>query len=255
MNQRLKGALILAPFIIALFFGEVIRTLLLLTMSVLAYRELRMAFAKRDINIPMTLGIIPPIALFTLLLTNGTMDGINILKAFGIVAIISLAIQEQIRLKDIICSIGSLIYAFLPCIALTILGADYDGNLYIVFVLLAAFITDICAMQAGKHFGKHKLTKISPNKTMEGSIGGILGAAITCGIFGIMIGSPFFMMAIIGGICSIFAQLGDLFASAIKRYCGIKDFSNLIPGHGGILDRFDSVIFVAVVFCIIYQIA
>ena len=254
MNQRLKGALILAPFIIALFFGDIVRTFLLMVMGFLAYRELYTAFKQKDIHIPLALGIAIPIAIFILVLADDYELTITVLKALGIFTAILLLIQEEIKLKNIACSIGSVIYAFFPFLALTILGADYDGELYIIFVLLASFVTDICAMQAGKHFGKHKLTKISPNKTIEGSIGGVIGAMITCGIFGLLIGAPFLFMALIGGVCSIFAQLGDLFASAIKRYCGIKDFSNLIPGHGGILDRFDSVIFVSVAFFVIYLI-
>ena len=243
----------LAPFIIALFFGDVVRTLLLMIMGTIAYGELHSAFSKKDIHIPLLLGGLPLISV-VLLLINGGQNIATILKVLGIIAAVSLVIQEEVRIKDILFSLGSLIYAFLPFGALALLGADYDGTEYVIFVLLAAFATDLSAMQTGKHFGKHKLTKISPNKTVEGSIGGVIGATIACGIFGLIIGAPFLFMALLGGLCSIFAQLGDLFASAIKRYCGIKDFSNLIPGHGGILDRFDSVMFVSITFCVIYLI-
>ena len=254
MNQRLKGALVLAPFIIALFFGNVIRTLILMAMGVVAYHELRAAFAKKNIKVLTTPGIVIPAALLAISFTNNYQDITNILKLSGIIVAVSIFVEEQLNWKNIIVTLGSVIYAFAPFLMLTILGFDSEGELYIIFVLMTAFITDICAMQAGKYFGKHKLTKISPNKTIEGSIGGIVGAMIVCGIFGLFIGAPFLFMTLIGAVCSIFAQLGDLFASAIKRYCGIKDFSNLIPGHGGILDRFDSVIFVSVAFFLIYLI-
>ena len=89
-------------------------------------------------------------------------------------------------------------------------------------------------------------------KTIEGSIGGFLGGTLGCGIFGIVVSSyvpevsviHFFL---IGALCGIMGQFGDLVASSIKRYVGLKDYSNLIPGHGGILDRFDSILFNAVV--------
>ena len=101
--------------------------------------------------------------------------------------------------------------------------------------------------------GKHKLVpQLSPKKTIEGSIGGILGSALVGALFGFFLldktfgGNQFgIMLFIIGAIGSVISQVGDLAASAIKRNHDIKDYGNLIPGHGGIMDRFDSVIFTA----------
>ena len=94
--------------------------------------------------------------------------------------------------------------------------------------------------------GKHKLIpKVSPKKTIEGSVGGILGSTLGCAVFGYIFKLDLTAMILIGSLGSIIAQFGDLFASSIKRYVGIKDYGKLIPGHGGILDRFDSVILVA----------
>ena len=89
------------------------------------------------------------------------------------------------------------------------------------------------------------IPKISPKKTIEGSIGGIICTILVCALFAYVMNISIINIIPIALLGSIVAQLGDLFASAIKRYCGIKDFGKLIPGHGGILDRFDSVIFVA----------
>ena len=111
---------------------------------------------------------------------------------------------------------------------------------------LVAFLTDTFAYFTGYLFGKHKLIpKVSPKKTVEGSIGGIIGSTVGCIIFGYLFNLDMTAMVIIGSIGSIVAQFGDLFASSIKRYVGIKDYGKLIPGHGGVLDRFDSVILVA----------
>lgn len=106
-------------------------------------------------------------------------------------------------------------------------------------------------MGYGKTLGKHKFSKISPNKTIEGCIGGIVGA-IAFGVgfvffFNTVFSTNFSYITIvfIEIVLSIVGQIGDFAASSIKRYVGIKDFSNLIPGHGGILDRIDSVIFIA----------
>ena len=107
-------------------------------------------------------------------------------------------------------------------------------------------VTDIFAMLGGKFFGKHKLCpKLSPKKTWEGSIIGLAGGVIISLIFYIIfIGSINITVVMTSIILSIVGQMGDLVMSKVKREHDIKDFSNLIPGHGGILDRLDSVIFV-----------
>ena len=120
-------------------------------------------------------------------------------------------------------------------------------------VLLALFIvwaTDTGAYLIGKSYGKRKLLpRVSPNKTIEGSIGGILSAVVVAFVFMLIkpaVYAPqnFFIMLIFVAIFSVFAQFGDLVESALKRYFGVKDSGKLIPGHGGVLDRFDSMIFV-----------
>ena len=97
----------------------------------------------------------------------------------------------------------------------------------------------------GRSLGKNKLCpKISPKKTIEGSIGGIIGSIIVCGLFGVIFARGLILHCfIIGALGGVVSQFGDLTASVFKRKMGIKDYGNLIPGHGGILDRFDSVLF------------
>ena len=96
---------------------------------------------------------------------------------------------------------------------------------------------------AGCYFGKHELSKvISPNKTIEGSIGGTLSCMIFCFIFGQVLMIPWYHCIILGLLIAAFAQIGDLCESMIKRDAGVKDSSNILPGHGGFLDRTDSYI-------------
>jgi len=126
------------------------------------------------------------------------------------------------------------------------------GHLYIWFILIGGWVTDSAAYFIGKFFGKHKLIPtISPKKTIEGAVGGIVICTLVMYIYGLAINTYYSIdistihYIILGIIVSIFGQIGDLSASAIKRSTTIKDFGNIMPGHGGIIDRFDSILFVA----------
>lgn len=128
-----------------------------------------------------------------------------------------------------------------------------DGGIFTVWlVFVCSWGCDTCAYCVGVLIGKHKMAPVlSPKKSVEGGIGGILGAALIGGIYAVAInhwgnaGADVITYVIIGAAGGAISQIGDLAASAIKRYHNIKDYGKLIPGHGGILDRFDSVIFTA----------
>lgn len=128
------------------------------------------------------------------------------------------------------------------------------GEWLVWLVLIGSWGADTCAYCVGKLIGKHHFTELSPKKTIEGCIGGIVGAALIA--FGYawfvpeemseyFLLNPQIMLPIVAAISALVSQIGDLSASAIKRNYEIKDYGKLIPGHGGVLDRFDSVIFVA----------
>ncbi|MBP5294220.1 MAG: phosphatidate cytidylyltransferase, partial [Lachnospiraceae bacterium] len=137
-----------------------------------------------------------------------------------------------------------------------------DGIVLIWLVFLAPWGSDVMAYFFGSLLGKHKMVPhLSKNKTWEGTFGGIFGSALAGLLFGLIAGrhfndilTPILACTVISAGAGIISVFGDLFASAIKRQTGIKDFSKLIPGHGGILDRFDSVIFVAPLFYYLAQI-
>lgn len=125
-------------------------------------------------------------------------------------------------------------------------GMGEKGHLYVWLIFIIAFATDIFAYFVGRKFGIHKLIPtVSPKKTIEGSLGGILASVVFSVLFGLIFKLQIGPIFIVGLLGSALAQMGDLIASSIKRYVGIKDFGRLIPGHGGILDRFDSVLLVA----------
>ena len=116
-----------------------------------------------------------------------------------------------------------------------------------IFIFIIAFITDTYAYIGGCLIGRHKLTSISPKKTIEGSVIGTLMGTVIGAVYyyNLVSGVTVFEAIMLCLFLTILSELGDLFFSSIKRYFDKKDYSNLIPGHGGILDRFDSVIYVS----------
>ena len=120
----------------------------------------------------------------------------------------------------------------------------YDSGLgFVVLMFTAILLTDVGCYYVGTKLGKHKLAPvISPNKTIEGSIGGMFFAILGAVVIGLFIDLPWYMSAIAGVICTVFAQIGDLCESMLKRDAGVKDSGSSLPGHGGFLDRTDSFI-------------
>ena len=163
-------------------------------------------------------------------------------------------------------NIGSVATAFAVCMYINvgfssiILLRDYKEAGAYIFMLtfVGAWFTDIFAYFTGMAIGKHKLIPdVSPKKTVEGSIGGILFCSLAYVVYGLIVSKVFdvklniIALAVFGVIISIVAQIGDLSASLIKREYGIKDYGRLFPGHGGVLDRFDSVLAVSSVLMVL----
>jgi phosphatidate cytidylyltransferase len=115
-----------------------------------------------------------------------------------------------------------------------------------LLALVPVWAGDIAAIFAGKAFGKHPLSKASPNKTIEGSIANLIAAVLAAWGIGVLIKSPLPIALTCGIIAGTFGQWGDLYESALKRRAGVKDSGRLFPGHGGVLDRIDSVLFAAI---------
>ena len=118
------------------------------------------------------------------------------------------------------------------------------GAVLVMFTFLCTWACDTGAYFLGRAYGKNKLApKLSPNKTIEGAVGGLVCSVLVAMVVGMVIKLPQQHALALGAICGLLTQLGDLSESAIKRELGIKDFGTLVPGHGGVLDRFDSLLF------------
>lgn len=154
-------------------------------------------------------------------------------------------------IKDVAITLLGVCYIPLMLVFLGIIRERFtQGKILVWYVFWSAWGSDVFAYFIGKRFGKHKYTEISPNKSIEGCVAGVLGAILVSVAYTYTINHfmnlqiSIIMVAIIVAILSIIGQTGDLAASSMKRYCGLKDFGELIPGHGGMLDRIDSVIFI-----------
>ena len=152
---------------------------------------------------------------------------------------------------DIMVTIFGIAYVPFLLVFFTLLRDKQPmGLIYIAYIFTSAWGSDTFAYLIGKKFGKHKLTPISPKKTVEGAIGGIVGALLFSLVYTVVINNfmhlsiNYLHIAIITSVLAIIGEIGDLAASGIKRYCGIKDFSDLLPGHGGMLDRIDSLLLI-----------
>ena len=148
--------------------------------------------------------------------------------------------------KVLICVAGGFLIPYFVSALMRIRNMEL-GNVYVLLPFVLAFMSDSCAYFAGRFLGKHKLAPtISPKKTVEGMFGGIAGAILGAVIFGLVLALGFqlkvnFLFAVVYGILgSLASVIGDLAFSVIKRQTGIKDFGKIFPGHGGILDRLDS---------------
>lgn len=166
--------------------------------------------------------------------------------------VIMLARHKTVSVTDAAMVIFSVIYIPYFLTNLLYIRELEQGRVLIWIPFIGAFLTDTCAYFAGVFLGRHKLCpEISPKKTIEGSLGGILGCMAACMLYGRLLEKAwsldinYISLGILGLAMSIVSQIGDLSASIIKRKFGIKDYGSLFPGHGGILDRLDSVIMIA----------
>ena len=155
--------------------------------------------------------------------------------------------NKKYNINDAIYILG--ICYFLSISYGTLIRVSSLDTLKVVYIFIIAFITDTYAYIGGRLIGRHKLCEISPNKTIEGSIIGVVMGTIVGTVYYLnVVGSELIFVLLMSLALSIMGEIGDLMFSSIKRYFNKKDYSNIIPGHGGVLDRFDSVIFIALLF-------
>lgn len=251
INSRYLGAVIIAPTLVFIFLGGLPLKIFTLLLSIVGMYEFYKAVKKSDYR---TIDIVGYFLLICYYIFNNNFNLLSLLIIFvSFILLLMPIINEKYNFIGVSLTLLGFIYVGVFFSFIYLVANKTNGNYYVWLIFMGSWVTDTFAYYAGRLFGKTKLCpKISPKKTIEGSIGGLLGSTLVCGIFGIVISNyisvfPIYHFFIIGALCGIFSQFGDLVASSIKRFVDIKDYGNLIPGHGGILDRFDSILFSGII--------
>lgn len=239
-QKRILSAII-GTIVLILFVtkGSVFLSTGVFIISIIGLREFYLALKEIDINPLYYIGYF---STFLMYISNfyPNVDLRFILFFIILTSLVIYLFSKSIKLVDLGSTFLGILYIPFLFSFINLL----NGSKYIWLIFIISFGTDTFAYLGGKYFGKRKLwPEISPKKTIEGSISGILGSLFSTILFAIYIkDNSILLLAVLSIFVSIFSQIGDLIASKIKRTVNIKDYGYIMPGHGGILDRFDSII-------------
>lgn len=256
--------------VVLAFFNTILFDLVLSVVCLIAIHEVfsAMGFGKKQWYL---YAVAVPFTLLVMLTTSDAARALVLPVSFLVLLVLNICQITHVQTLDFgklagyVYFSGVIIFCFYSLIHLKRMlpfeQYHYDAVYFILLTLCFAWGGDTAAYFAGRAFGKHKLAPVvSPHKTVEGAVGGVLGsilagilltcvyAALSSGYHVISVQmrtTHYEVLLVMGAIASVLGILGDLFASAVKRQAGIKDYGTIFPGHGGILDRFDSVMFIA----------
>jgi len=259
LGKRILIAVIFVPilFVVMMFLPPVVWTIIVAAIAAMSAYELLRATGEGKVTLPMQIITIVAAAVIPVGTWRGKGPVVIAVAAF-VVMVCSFwcairAYDEngaEIKLSHVLLTVfgGALIPAALA--ALVALKCMEQGRYLVLLAVMLAFITDGGAYFAGVFLGKHRgITRVSPNKSLEGYIGGFVTGIVFAVLYGLVVSAitkqpvNYISLVLIGLIGSLVTELGDLAFSFIKRQYGIKDYGNLLPGHGGMLDRFDSMLF------------
>ncbi|MEW9124622.1 MAG: phosphatidate cytidylyltransferase [Thermotaleaceae bacterium] len=249
MFIRIISALVGIPLLLAIVLkGGMVLRLSVGLMACIGLNEFFNAFHNIDIKPSKIIGFMSIFLLFSLSYFLVFTEAI----AFWFFSVIILVLTNNLfnkkaNIQDSCVTLLGIFYVVFFMFHIVMVSNIDKYNYLIWMIFLSAWATDTFAYFTGYFFGTRKLCPtISPKKTVEGSLGGVIGSIFVSAIFAYFIDITVLSHCmIIGFIGSISAQIGDLTASSFKRYVGIKDYGKIMPGHGGVLDRFDSILFTA----------
>ena len=254
MKQRvISGAVLVVILAITLYFGGIVTCGLMALVSLVGNMELLRVYGVNK----KTPGIVCYLAtvLYYIAIYLDRMDIIVPMMVVYLLVMLAVYVLTFPTYSDkqIMAAFMDFFYVSVMLSFVYLIRNMEHGLVLVLLILVSSWINDTCAYFVGRALGKHKMAPVlSPKKSIEGLIGGIVGAGVFGAVFGILFDkyvdtmnyAPL-LFAVVGAVGALPAVIGDLAASAIKRNNDIKDYGKLIPGHGGILDRFDSIIFTA----------
>lgn len=253
VTRLISGIVLLAMITTGIIIGGPVWLVFTCLLSVIATYELFRAL-KLDKTVMLYMALVADIVLY-LLLYFKYQELIIAVAAVYFVLIMGVYVVRwpKYDVTDISYSVFSFVYAGVCLSYLYQVRSSSDGIIFMWLIFISSWGSDTCAYVVGKLFGKHKVpSTLSPKKTIEGCVGGVAGAMLIAVLYGLyvynVIDNSITYYMVFPVICmfgAVFSQIGDLAASAVKRNKDIKDYGKLIPGHGGVMDRFDSVMFIA----------
>ncbi|MBQ0058824.1 MAG: phosphatidate cytidylyltransferase [Lachnospiraceae bacterium] len=247
--RLISGIVMLAIAIGAILKGGLIMAALFMVLTIMAMREYysAMGISGHPVSLMELVAYIGAAGYYVLVyfkLTDYQMPFI-VLCSMALLIIYVLTYDEYKNVQ-VAVTLFPFIYIVMAFGFLYMTRCRFRGNLEVWMIFLSSWGADTCAYCVGRLIGRHKMSpKLSPHKTIEGAVGGVIGAGLLGLIFALIFKQPVLIYMLICAGASVASIFGDLAASAVKREARIKDYSRLIPGHGGILDRFDSLLFTA----------
>lgn len=256
LKRLISGILLVAIALAVIITGGPLLAVTLAAVSAIGLHEFYRAVGVEDGGIaPLAVvGYLGCVLYYWIVFSGLTAYTMTVLVALLLLLMgVYVFLYPRYRIEQVSGAFFGVVYVPVMLSGIYQLRVMENGAFLVWLVFLCSWGCDTCAYCVGMLIGKHKMTpKLSPKKSIEGAVGGVLGAALLGGIYAAAVsrhmgaeGSSVLLFALICAVGALISMVGDLAASAVKRNHDIKDFGSLIPGHGGILDRFDSVIFVA----------
>ena len=258
MKRVLTATLLILVVVVLIFFGHLWMLTLAscLVAELAAYEYMTLANASGG-RVPAWWMLSAVALLFYFTYYRPIEAQLPVLSLLALILLAWAGFRDELErvLRDAALGLFGLVYVAYPLLLVPMIWNRDDGKPLILFLMVCVWSGDIAALYVGRSFGKHKLTRLSPNKTWEGAIASAAGSVVA-GLAVVLLGDflsargntvlhvlePLWQSAVLAVVLNLAAQLGDLLESAIKRGAGVKDSGSMLPGHGGILDRIDALL-------------
>ncbi|MGI6093976.1 MAG: phosphatidate cytidylyltransferase [Lachnospiraceae bacterium] len=248
-TRLLSGIVLVLGALLTIMAGGVVLWITLLCISVIGMQEFYRVMKIEEQNFGQleVMGYIGAVLIYIALLFQAS-EFAMVALLFALVVFMSgyVFTYPKYTIQQVMTALFGIVYVAVMLSYIYQTRCLPDGKLVVWLIFLSSWGSDTCAYCVGMLIGKHKMAPVlSPKKSVEGAVGGVVGAVLLGCLYALLLKQPILIYGILCGVGALISMVGDLAASAVKRSQDVKDYGHLIPGHGGILDRFDSVIFIS----------